>query len=395
MKNYQYLNLEQKMAKIRKKIPVLIKKFYSDEVEYDFSKLDDIYELMTPALNKYGVNFDIIREHSTQHDEAGDLTYLTVDKDGYWRYEADLELCWINADNPEEKRTVSIHAVGTHEIPDKAKGVAWTYALKYYFRNKFSVRQGSDCEDPDMRGRNLPEASGEEKAPKQAAGRQVPAKEPGRQEKEGAREVKKAPVNAGQKKQQAAAEKRIPFAKKEPEKGTAEKTAEAETAKASETIGAPETAGASEAAKTSETAEAPEMTEEAKGSSGKETAAGPGQGGTAQTAKMQEDGFQAVSEDEEIPFDELDGDGSFMAALNEELGKKEEPSSAYEKARDFVCTFGIFKDKKLGEMLDSGAKGKEGLRWIAKKYKGSDTEMVEAARLLLEEEQSDAGAMAA
>ena len=54
------MNLEQKMAKIRKKMPSLLKKFHNEEADYDFATLDDIYESMTPALNKYGVNFDKI-----------------------------------------------------------------------------------------------------------------------------------------------------------------------------------------------------------------------------------------------------------------------------------------------------------------------------------------------
>ena len=76
MKNYQYLNLEQKMLRIRRKMPTLLKRFYNDEADYDFATLDDIYEAMTPALNKYGVNFDIVREIPTQYDESGHQTYL-------------------------------------------------------------------------------------------------------------------------------------------------------------------------------------------------------------------------------------------------------------------------------------------------------------------------------
>ena len=63
---------------------------------------------------------------------------------------ADEELCWTNADRPEECRHVTIHITGTNEIPDKAHGTALTYGLKYYFRNKFCIRQvGSEQEDPD------------------------------------------------------------------------------------------------------------------------------------------------------------------------------------------------------------------------------------------------------
>ena len=60
MGKYNYMNLNQKMIRIRKKVPKLIRKRYSEDVTYDFVKLDDIYECLTPALNKYGVDFDIL-----------------------------------------------------------------------------------------------------------------------------------------------------------------------------------------------------------------------------------------------------------------------------------------------------------------------------------------------
>lgn len=149
MKTYQYLNLEQKMVKIRKKMPSLLKKFHNDEADYDFATLDDIYECMTPALNKYGVDFDIVEEKPTQYENEKPV-YLTHDEDGYWRYEADLKIRWVNIDNPKEERYAVIHILGTHEIPDKAHGTAMTYSLKYYFRNKFCMRQiDSVNDDPD------------------------------------------------------------------------------------------------------------------------------------------------------------------------------------------------------------------------------------------------------
>ena len=44
MSKFEYLNLTQKMIKIRKMVPKLIRKRYSEEVPYDFVRLDDIYE---------------------------------------------------------------------------------------------------------------------------------------------------------------------------------------------------------------------------------------------------------------------------------------------------------------------------------------------------------------
>ena len=150
MGKYAYLNLTQKMIKIRKMVPKLLRKRYSEEVPYDFVRLDDVYEYLTPALNKYGVDFEVLGEASTQLDASGNPAYLTP-FGNMWRYEADLKLCWTNADHPEEKNYSDIHVVGTNEVPDKAKGVAWSYGLKYYLLNKFNIVQAT-TEDPDMRG---------------------------------------------------------------------------------------------------------------------------------------------------------------------------------------------------------------------------------------------------
>ena len=150
MGKYAYLNLTQKMIKIRKMVPKLLRKRYSEEVPYDFVRLDDVYEYLTPALNKYGVDFEVLGEASTQLDASGNPAYLTP-FGNMWRYEADLKLCWTNADHPEEKNYSDIHVVGTNEIPDKAKGAAWSYGLKYYLLNKFNIVQAT-TEDPDMRG---------------------------------------------------------------------------------------------------------------------------------------------------------------------------------------------------------------------------------------------------
>lgn len=361
---YRHLNLEQKLTKIRKKIPHLIKQFHSEEAGYDFSKLDDIYELMTPALNKYGVNFDIYRETPTMTDASGRPVYLIQDHDGYWRYEADLTLYWINADEPKERTEAIIHAVGTHEIPDKAKGVAWTYGLKYYLRNKFCVRQDSDTEDPDMRGtgtsddtqgENTPRSRQEQNTPVQEEKKQEPVKQ---EQKSG--KVKEMPVKAKTEKK----------AVSEP-KGKVEKPLEE---KKTEHLVTKEDVSAAEDKKRNSAIEKP-AEEQTKA---QET-----------STMVSADGFVPVTNEEEIPFDEYEDDCSFMEDLDEELSMKETvDTSAYEAARNYICTFGIFKDKTLGYMLDSGEKGKAGLKWLATSYKGSDKEMVQAAKLLLETDET-------
>ena len=74
-------------------------------------------------------------------------------------YEADLTIRWTNADKPDDILEVTLHALGTNDGgPDKAKGSAWTYCLKYYLFEKFGIDQGDDhtgpasyCADPAAR----------------------------------------------------------------------------------------------------------------------------------------------------------------------------------------------------------------------------------------------------
>ena len=95
-------------------------------------------------------------EQATRHSENGDPIYYSNftqhTRNGdriVWVYEADLTIRWTNADNPDETLEVTLHAIGTNDGgPDKAKGSAWTYCLKYYLFEKFGIDQGDD--DPDM-----------------------------------------------------------------------------------------------------------------------------------------------------------------------------------------------------------------------------------------------------
>lgn len=149
------MNLEQKFVELRKAVPAIVQKQHSDGVKYKFAKIFDIYELLAPAMNEYCVNFDVVAEKATRHYENGDGkfydSYQQQTKNGkrtVWVYEADLTIRWTNADNPDDMQEITLHALGTNDGgPDKAKGSAWTYCLKYYLFEKFNIDQGED--DPD------------------------------------------------------------------------------------------------------------------------------------------------------------------------------------------------------------------------------------------------------
>ncbi len=152
------LTLQEKMVRIRARIPSLVKQAYSEEVSYDFVKIDDIFRYLTPAMNEYGVNFDIVLETATKKDERGNPMFVEfIPMYQMWIYEADLTFRWTNGENGEDQFQVTAHAIGFHQMPEKAKGSGWTYCLKYYLLNKFCINQGGD--DPDMR--NVLPPSGE------------------------------------------------------------------------------------------------------------------------------------------------------------------------------------------------------------------------------------------
>lgn len=173
------MSLQEKFVKLREAVPAIVQRQHSDGVKYKFAKIFDVYELLTPAMNAYGVNFDIVGETATRHDGNGDAiyyhTYQQQTRNGpriVWVYEADLTIRWTNAHNPEDTLEVTLHAIGTNDGgPDKAKGSAWTYCLKYYLFEKFGIDQGDD--DPDMadHGTEPPPASAQRPtSPQSSAG---------------------------------------------------------------------------------------------------------------------------------------------------------------------------------------------------------------------------------
>lgn len=173
------MSLQEKFVKLREAVPAITQRQHSEGVQYKFAKIFDVYALLTPAMNQYGVNFDIVAEKATRHAENGDPVYYSHFQQNtqrgnliVWVYEADLTIRWTNADDPDDILEVTLHAIGTNDGgPDKAKGSAWTYCLKYYLFEKFGIDQGDD--DPDMSDRSStapPPAQNRHTAPQNGAG---------------------------------------------------------------------------------------------------------------------------------------------------------------------------------------------------------------------------------
>lgn len=182
MENKDTMNLQQKLIAISNEMPKLLKKHYSDEVDYDFVKIDDIFELLNPAFTKYHI--------CLQELEETDATYSKVD--GSWIYTAKLTFFIVNADCLDEKERVSIQLVGDHlDSPAKAKGAAWTYGFKYFFLYKFRMKQ--ETEDPDMKG-TPPNGPDKSKAKADQKKTKVPVK-PQKPEKESSDVIADSPLS--------------------------------------------------------------------------------------------------------------------------------------------------------------------------------------------------------
>ena len=70
------LTLQEKMVKIRSEIPALVKRAYSEDVNYDFIKIDDIFRYLTPAMNRWNVNFEIVSDPLQRETRMGTLSML-------------------------------------------------------------------------------------------------------------------------------------------------------------------------------------------------------------------------------------------------------------------------------------------------------------------------------
>lgn len=432
MGKYAYLNLTQKMIKIRKMVPKLLRKRYSEEVPYDFVRLDDVYEYLTPALNKYGVDFEVLGEVSTQLDASGNPAYLTP-FGNMWRYEADLKLCWTNADHPEEKNYSDIHVVGTNEVPDKAKGAAWSYGLKYYLLNKFNIVQAT-TEDPDMRGpapdgdktkkektQNKVENKKPDLSPKKTVSvtnavksgskKKETKEEPEHPPKSGSAEVSSEEIRQSLKRNEKLTSKTVRNGNAVSGKQTVKISEdsfdleispdkirdlqdnddnlpgqmqfgmgenETEESFLEENESYEETFGTGEESLEETKGEVPdEVPDEASDDTGHIEAEDEAEEILEET---EEEEFHFVRAEDENPFADDEEEGT-----DEESGMESEEEEL-ERARNVMCNFGLFSGKTLGEMMKN-QKGADTVRWMATGYYGSNVEMVNAAKIIVAHEK--------
>ena len=349
------LTLQEKMVKIRSEIPALVKRAYSEEVSYDFTKIDDIFCYLTPAMNRWKVNLDIVSETATKKRENGDPAYIEfLAYRQIWLYEADLTLIWINAEKPEETITATIHAIGTHEMPEKAKGSAWTYALKYYLLDKYCIDQGG--EDPDMR--NYPPDTDDNGISENYAG-------------DGGFEAETGEEYGAENSQgEAAVSEEVAEQEEMTEPGD---MAEQETGQPGETV--EEELENQEADPQSDGVTAEAQSVKGPASETKPPRQSDGKPGKAVTGRP-------------APSRHIMPESGKMVSLPSGVKPQTAVSMSVEEASNMICTFGIYKNHCLGEMLNDGPEGIAALDWIVQNYRGKDETIRYAARVLLSTQEA-------
>lgn len=385
------LTLQEKMVRIRARIPSLVKQAYSEEVSYDFVKIDDIFRYLTPAMNEYGVNFDILSESATKKDERGNPMFVEfLPLYQMWIYEADLTFRWTNGENPEDQFQVTAHAIGFHQMPEKAKGSGWTYCLKYYLLNKFCINQGGD--DPDMR--NV-----------------APTSDVAQGEMAGPLDGEWSYENENGYSQGNDME---PAAFREPEGGFQEAQefvgngavfgqvpgdAEGEVID-----GLQEAAGGFQNGEGMTEEQSGEMTEgylsgEPEGYSVNQSIIGPDQG---TMVTLPESAGEPLNSAE---TSSVNGKPNANGSRNTQGGSQSAPGNAanptnpiqppvntmgsqggmtVEEASNVICNCGLYRGKTLGEIARSGEDGIQNLKWFVNSYRGRNEELRIGARVLLE-----------
>lgn len=387
-KSYNHLNLQQKLLKIGKHIPDIPKAHLNGDEEYEFATLDDLNAYLKPALNRYGVNFSILEECATQKNEHGDPIFVREINDG-WVYESDLTVAWINVDRPEEMEKTVIHLIGTNVLPEKAKGSAMTYGIKYYLFRKFNISL-RDKEDPDFSGNTVEDVAKEPV-------RNTPGEEQGK--------------HCEAKKNAERAANEILARKEAQEKTRTENSKVTPISSAKVNIAQQAKAAVERVSSRKEDAG------EDKGKLAEQTAKE-----SKAEEKRAEDlpkGFQEARAEDAVPFEEDEFMRAIMNGIEQERiamesenvaempenmtgfdetaesaeeGKSEESDEepvveekgmTVEEAKKVICKMGNFLGRPFEDVLNDSEKGRKMLVWIMNRYKGDDETQVMAARTLL------------
>lgn len=148
------LNIQQKLAKIRKMTEVIQKN--KKGFNYRYTSIDEILARVTAGMNKFNVS--LYPRVAPGSEVVTPYTYSKTKftKDGQQYDEQNNEIIaqahiiytWVNDDNPSETVEVPWFVVGSQQDPAQAFGSGLTYGLRQFLIQFFQIAT-LDGEDPD------------------------------------------------------------------------------------------------------------------------------------------------------------------------------------------------------------------------------------------------------
>ncbi len=150
----EVLNLQQKLAKIRKMTEVIQKN--RKGFNYKYTSIDEILARVTAGMNKYNVSLipSIVPGSELVEPYTYCKTKFTKDgqqydeKNNEFTAKASIVYTWVNDDNPAEKIEVPWFIAGSQADPAQAVGSGLTYGLRQFLMQFFQIAT-LDGEDPD------------------------------------------------------------------------------------------------------------------------------------------------------------------------------------------------------------------------------------------------------
>ena len=148
------LNLQQKLAKIRKMTEVIQKN--KKGFNYKYTSIDEILARVTAGMDKYGVSLIPKIVHGSEAVSPHHYEKVRFTKDGKQYSEPINEIItqacvvyvWVNDNNPDDFIEVPWFIVGSQQDPAQALGSGLTYGLRQFMIQFFQIATLDD-DDPD------------------------------------------------------------------------------------------------------------------------------------------------------------------------------------------------------------------------------------------------------
>jgi hypothetical protein len=133
------LNIYQKLLEVRKSVDYLKKE--SRGKQYNYTGSSQVLGSVRDKMNELGLLLEMkVTGHNLIQKENDKGTMVNTT-------ELDLEMTWINVENPEEKIIIPWYAQGVDLAGEKGVGKAQTYGEKYFILKQFNIP--TDKDDPD------------------------------------------------------------------------------------------------------------------------------------------------------------------------------------------------------------------------------------------------------